>query len=185
MNDLRKAILILAGTALFFLLFQGFTTSDYETPNASFSLEGITPGEFADILKIGGNTITIVDLRSEAEFQTGSIEGSINIPFEKLASKETLGVFTESRNIYFVGSDEAKSHQAALFCAFKGFSAKAVNGNVFLILQLVQGQKPDAWRFYSAEKQHYSYGGYFRQAQSAPSTSTSTKKEVKSSAGGC
>jgi rhodanese-related sulfurtransferase len=185
MNDLRKTILILTGTTLFFVLLQGFTKSDYAIPNSSLNVKSLTPGEFADKIRSGDKSVTIVDLRPEADFQAGNLEGSVNIPFEKLGCPETLKKMHEHGNIVFVGNDEAKAHQAALFCTFKGISAMAVNGNVALLQQLAKGEKPDAWRFYSAEKQRFNYRNYFRHSTTAPTSNTEVKKEVKVSAGGC
>lgn len=185
MNDLRKTILILTGTALFFVLLQGFTKSDYAIPNSSLNVKILTPGEFSDRIKAGEQKFTIVDLRPEADFQAGNLEGSVNIPFGKLGCPETLKKMHELGNIMFVGNEEAKTYQAALFITFKGISATSVNGNVALLQQVIKGEKPDAWRFYSAEKQRFNYQNYFRQTTTAPATTVGVKKEVKVSAGGC
>ncbi len=185
MNDLRKTIVILTGIALFFVLLQGYTKSDYAIPNSSLNVKSLTPGEFADRIKAREQQFTIVDLRPEEEFQAGNLEGSVNIPFGKLGSPEMLKKMNEHGNIVFVGNEEAKTYQAALFITFKGISAAAVNGNVALLQQVVKGEKPDAWRFYSAEKQRFNYRNYFNQTTTTPVSNTEVKKVVKVSAGGC
>lgn len=82
----------------------------------------ITVEEFKSI----ENTVTLVDVREDYEYQEGYIPGAINIPLTTLA--ENVKRFNMSDKFYLVCRTDRRSRQAAAFLERSGVSCTIIIG---------------------------------------------------------
>jgi rhodanese-related sulfurtransferase len=82
-------------------------------------VEEITAAELQRMVDRGEN-ITIIDVRSAAEYDSGHIPGSINIPVAELPGR--MDTLNDDRPVACVCASGQRSGQAAQMLALAGFS---------------------------------------------------------------
>ncbi len=83
--------------------------------------------EARDLIK-SGKQIRLIDVRTAAEFEKASIEGSVNLPLHNL-SQEIPGMGTRSINILICADGSQSKNALQLFTAC-GFNAHFIRGGL-------------------------------------------------------
>lgn len=187
MNPLRLGLLIMLIVIIVGSLLYRYWPSDYSisadvAAKVAADNKGMTPFEFLNELQSERNRI-IVDIREKEEFETGHIEGAINIPAAEILGKRNI---RKIRNypVLVYGSEEAESHMIALLLQMTGIDAEAVNSNYNHIKSLQEEKSSSPMRFFSEEKVQYNYNEYFKAFDLTPTEPVEIKVPVPSP-GGC
>lgn len=85
------------------------------------------------ISKIKAGETTIVDVRTPAEFMSGSVAGSINIPLNEIPNR--LDEFKNIQNIVLCCASGNRSGQATMFLKQNGI--ECINGGSWLDVNYV------------------------------------------------
>ncbi|KAB2915652.1 MAG: rhodanese-like domain-containing protein [Bacteroidetes bacterium] len=80
------------------------------------------------ISKIKGSEVTIIDVRTPAEFMGGNVAGSVNIPLNEVPHR--LDEFKTMQNIVLCCASGNRSGQATMFLKQNGI--ECVNGGSWL-----------------------------------------------------
>lgn len=85
------------------------------------------------ISKIKGGEVTIIDVRTPAEFMGGNVAGSVNIPLNEVPHR--LDEFKTMQNIVLCCASGNRSGQATMFLKQNGIDC--VNGGSWLDVNYV------------------------------------------------
>ncbi|GEM_PF-2308065 len=119
------------------LVFLGFACAEYSDfyRNATLFLQvlgnfryEITPQGLKALINSGSKSFIIIDLRSEAAYRRGHIEGAINIPYRKLFSPEYINRLPGDKKIIVYCPDESISPYVIALLRGAGFDAWQLKG---------------------------------------------------------
>lgn len=89
----------------------------------------VSAADLADWIIQGRSDLLIVDIRSEADFEKGSIKSSLNIPLAKLLERSTIDTeLPESKTVVLYSNGDSHSHQAWLILKAAGVNAYVLQG---------------------------------------------------------
>ncbi len=79
----------------------------------------VTPGELSQWIIAGNNDYQLVDIRSKEEYEKGHIEGSINIPMDKLLNRNVImDELNQDKKIVLYSN--GNSHASQVWVVLKG-----------------------------------------------------------------
>ena len=70
----------------------------------------LTPQAYADLTKNAGGDVTLVDLRTAAEFGKGHLPDAVNIPIANLLDKDQLALVTNSKNVVLYAESASQAN---------------------------------------------------------------------------
>ncbi len=70
----------------------------------------LSPQAYADLTKNAGGDVTIVDLRTAAEFAQGHFPDAVNIPVANLLDKDQLALLRNSKNVVLYGETASQAN---------------------------------------------------------------------------
>ncbi len=107
------------------------TTSRDRKVRGIFVNLGISPAELKHRLDThADHSALLLDVREPDEFVDWRIDGSINVPLETLAKRETLQSLPRDREIIAICAHGIRSGEAAAFLSKKGYSSKHLAGGL-------------------------------------------------------
>lgn len=181
------------------LLFQWAISPAYKENNAAV-LETIAshnhfvqPAQLEELIKTNQlQNHTIVDLRTNEEFNRGSLPGAINIPLNNILDNKSLKIIRKSSgDILLISSDESHSAIASALLKSKGLdNTKVVATDYNYIRMNVLDQFQPASAFSDAEKARFDFQRYFRNTGSPEDQKPVVKPkiiqtEIVKTKGGC
>jgi len=181
------------------LLFQWAIAPAYKENNAAVleTIAGhnhyIQPWQLEELIKTNQiNSHLIVDLRSNEEFNRGSLPGAVNIPLNNLLDQKSLKMIRKaSGDVLLISGDESHSAVASALLKSKGFTNSKVSATDYnYIRQNVLDHFQPASAFSVAEKAWFDYPRFFRNTGSAEEQRPSVKPkiiqtEIVKTKGGC
>ena len=135
----------------------------------------------------------LVDLRQPEVFQTGHLDGAVNIPAADVLKRKYRSTFGKKHPKLLIAENEAAAQAIRLILMGKGHeNVMVMAGSYHLLEQHVLQQFDPSWAFYREEKAAWDYrrfmpssGALQQTREESPSIIPEIRTEVRSVQGGC
>jgi rhodanese-related sulfurtransferase len=140
----------------------------------------ISPVEVAKSVKANENQFVYIDLRSPYDFNKGNIQGSVNIPANRILEKESLSFFealaARSATVVIYDADQSLTTGPWMLLLQLGFNNIKILQGGWNIYSALNQQNPAQYPGLSAETPKYDYAAIGKSM--TPETSTEKKEEI-------
>jgi rhodanese-related sulfurtransferase len=141
----------------------------------------ISPVEVAKSAKANDNQFVYIDLRSPYDFNKGNIQGSVNIPANRILEKESLSFFdalaARSATVVIYDADQSLATGPWMLLLQLGFNNVKILQGGWNIYSVSNQQNPTQYPGLSAETPKYDYAAINAAKGKSMATETSTEKK--------
>jgi phage shock protein E len=107
----------------------------------------LTPQGYADLTQNAGGDVTVVDLRTAAEFARGHFPDAVNIPVANLLDKDQLALLRNSKNVVLYGETTSQANGPWLLLTQLGLDLKMLDTSYGDLTAAVATPAPETARY--------------------------------------